>query len=248
MEKSGGLPASEHRTVARVMALLELVLSSGSEGLGLGELALTIDAPKSSVHGLVKGLLAAGYFRVDKGRYFPGPAVATLLAASPSVLPSIYHRTLEELAQRWGETSMLAALVGDSLVFVDAVEPSAVIRAAVILNERLSLWPRSAGKCFLAAMSPERLELYLRRNTSLPLSGPQMLDELARVRETGVGYNIGESTADYLSISSLIVNGAAPATFAISIAGPKSRMQDNLDEMAKSVLDAAVSLSSLECV
>ena len=118
----GGSPAAEHRTVARVMSLLELVLASNPQGLSLGELSSMIAAPKSSVHGLAKGLVATGYFREDKGRYVVGPAVSTLLAVGPSALPAVYHHALEELTQKWGETSMLATLVGDSVVYIDTVE------------------------------------------------------------------------------------------------------------------------------
>ncbi|UKA55205.1 IclR family transcriptional regulator [Arthrobacter sp. FW305-BF8] len=226
------------------MSLLELVLTSTPQGLSLAQLASMIGAPKSSVHGLAKGLVATGYFREDKGRYVVGPAVSTLLAAGPSALPAVYHHALEELTQTWGETSMLATLVGDSVVYIDTVESPSIIRASPTLNERLPLWPRSSGKCFLAAMSPERLETYLRRNKTLPVGREQILDELSKVRETNTGFNIGESIADHISIASPIVNGTAPATLAIALVGPKSRMEENMDQIAKSVRQTAASLSS----
>jgi DNA-binding IclR family transcriptional regulator len=247
MDSSGNgvLPVAEHRTVARVMSLLELVLTSGSQGVRLGELAALIDAPKSSVHGLAKGLVATGYFREDRGRYFIGPAVSTLLAVGPAALPSVFHHTLEQLTKTWNETSMLATLVGDSLVYVDSVEPRSVIRAAPHLHERLPLWPRSSGKVFLASMTQDRLERYLKRNP-IALPHEQLMDELARVRESGNGFNIGESIAEHISIASPIVIGQAPTTLALAVVGPKSRMLDQSDQIAESVREAAASLSGQE--
>src|SRR5690349_21554125 len=91
------MPTAEHRTVARVMSILELVIASDPEGVRLADLSTILDAPKSSIHGLAKGLVATGYFREDRGRYFPGPAISTLLAVGPTALPSVYHHALEEL-------------------------------------------------------------------------------------------------------------------------------------------------------
>jgi len=52
------------------MAILEHVLASDADGVRLLDLSAAIDAPKSSVHGLAKGLVATGYFREERGRYW----------------------------------------------------------------------------------------------------------------------------------------------------------------------------------
>lgn len=237
-------PAAEHRTVARAMSILELVLASDRQGMRLGELAAAIDAPKSSVHGLAKGLVAAGYFREEGGRYFTGPAISALIAVGPAALPSVYRHLLQELSRRWGETTMLGTLVGDSIVYLDCVESKALIRAAPELNKRLPLWPRSGGKCFLAFMEPRRRDAYLRRVEPDPVYAEDARRELEVVRETRVGVNIGGSIADHIAIASPITDGSAPVAVAVVIAGPKSRMQDHVDEIANSVRSAVDSLFS----
>ena len=50
----------EHRTVTRVTTILEAA-AAHPEGVKLTALSALLDAPKSSVHGLVSGLLATGY-------------------------------------------------------------------------------------------------------------------------------------------------------------------------------------------
>src|ERR1700754_1087736 len=129
-ERMGDTPAAEHRTVARVMAILEVVVGSGSAGARLQGLPGAIQAPKSSIHGLAKGLVAEGYLREADGRYFLGPAVSALLASGAPHVPAVYRPTLERLSKEYGETTMLGSLVGDTLVYLDAVEPAdAFIRA-----------------------------------------------------------------------------------------------------------------------
>jgi DNA-binding IclR family transcriptional regulator len=243
MTKGAAATTPEHRTVARVMSILELVLASDAHGMRLADLSAAIDAPKSSVHGLARGLVAAGYFREERGRYFAGPAISSLLAVGPTALPSVYHHGLEQLTGKWNETAMLVTLVGDSLVYLDSVESGEFIRAAPQLNKRLPLWPRSSGKCFLAFMEPKRLEAYLRRNHPAPADQERMRGELAEVRETHIGMNIGATIAGHIGIASPIIAGEAPVTVAIALAGPRSRMQDHLDEMAQSVRETAETLS-----
>ena len=236
-------PVAAHRTVERVMSILELVLDKEPEGMRLHDLSLAIDAPKSSVHGLAKGLIAAGYFREERGRYFAGPAVSTLIAGRSMALPSYYRRALKELTGKWNETSMLAMLVGDSMLYVDAVESDSFIRAAPTLNKRMSLWPRSAGKCFLAYMDAKRLEAYLRRN---PLGGPKDMDkirrELATVRDTRIGLNVGQSTVGHIGLACPIVVGDGPVSMAVAMGGPSARMEPNLDAMSLDLRETAASL------
>ena len=235
-------PAAEHRTVARVMSLLELVLASDPQGLRLGDLANSIDAPKSSVHGLAKGLVAMGYLREENGRYVVGPAISTLLAVGPSSLPSMYRHVMEDLTKRWDETTMLATLVGESVVYLDAVEPAAFIRAAPQVDKRLPLWPRSSGKCFLAFMDERKRGLYLRRNKDAPKDTPSLRAELEEIRRTNLAVNIGGSNQGHLGIASPIRLGDGPVTVAIAIVGPRGRMEDKMDKISKDLVKTVQSL------
>src|SRR4051795_8483300 len=61
--------AAEHRTVTRAVAIMELVAVGEPGGVRLGALAGPLGAPKSSIHGLAKGLVAVGYLREQDGRY-----------------------------------------------------------------------------------------------------------------------------------------------------------------------------------
>jgi DNA-binding IclR family transcriptional regulator len=235
--------AAEHRTVARVMAILEFVLASDSEGVRLLDLAVAVDAPKSSVHGLAKGLVATGYLREERGRYFLGPAISSLIAVGPTSLPDVYHHALEQLTARWNETTTLATLVGNSLVYVHAVESKEFIRAAPNLNVRMSLWPRSSAKCFLAFMDPRRLEDYLRKNHPEPADAEMVRKELETIRETRVGVNHVGAGGAHIGIASPVLNGDSQVMVAIAMAGPRSRMEERLEDMIQSLRETTEMLS-----
>jgi DNA-binding IclR family transcriptional regulator len=225
------------------MAILELVLASDAAGVRLLDLSAAIDAPKSSVHGLAKGLVATGYFREERGRYFPGPAISSLIAVGPTALPAVYHHALEQLTARWNETSMLATLVGDSLVYVHAVESKEFIRAAPDLNVRMSMWPRSSAKCFLAFMHPRRLEAYLRKHHPDPADAEMVLKELETVRETRVGVNRGGAGGAHIGIASPVLAGDSQVTVAVAMAGPRPRMEERLEDMIQSLRETTEMLS-----
>jgi DNA-binding IclR family transcriptional regulator len=55
--------------------------------------------------------------------------------------------------------------------------------------------------------------------------------------------NVGESIASDIGIASPPIFGEAPVTIAIALAGPRYRMQDHVDEMARSVRETAEALS-----
>jgi DNA-binding IclR family transcriptional regulator len=241
--RTGVEAVAEHRTVARVMAILELVVAGDATGVRLADLSGAINAPKSSVHGLAKGLVAEGYLAEGNGRYVLGPGMSALLASGVPNIPALYRPALEQLSERWGETAMLGSLVGDSLVYLDAAEPLGVfIRAVPQIHQRLPLWPRSAGKALLAFQGERQLEGYLRRQ-HLEMQRPAIREELARVRESRVGVNFGQSGAPHIGIASPIVAANRSVSMTISIAGPESRMAPHLEEITDSVREAAASLS-----
>ncbi|MEU2007130.1 IclR family transcriptional regulator [Rhodococcus sp. NPDC019627] len=236
--------AAEHRTVSRVMAILEMVVAGEPNGVRLGDLAAPIGAPKSSVHGLAKGLVAVGYLREQDGHYFTGPALFSMLGSGQPSLPAAYHHALEELTGKWEETTFIATLVGDSIVYVDRVDSPRLIRAAPDLHTRFPLWPRSAGKCFLAFMEPRRRDAVLRRTVAEPAERDRVKGQLLQIREASVAVNAGETEPDQAGIASPIINGPGPVTMAIAIAGPASRMAPNMEEIAESVRSAAAALST----
>lgn len=218
--------AKEHRTVSRVTTILERVAVQ-REGLRLGELVELLSAPKSSVFGLVKGLVATGYLREENGRYVIGPAVSALLApARPSIIDFV-QPVMDSLQQHFNETVSLCARVGTSIVYVDSTPSSHVIRYATPFRERRPLYPTSAGKCFLAYGSKSLRQSYLESR----FAGEQLeriKDELVQVEKTGLALNRGETLQDVSAVAApIFLNGQL--THCLAVAGPSSRIGDQLD-------------------
>lgn len=236
--------AAEHRTVSRVMGIIEAVAASEPRGLKLGELAEALDAPKSSVHGLAKGLVALGYLRENEIRYQTGPALPLLM---PTDAEGWRQRVITEqltiLRDKWGETAMAGILVGDSVAYVQSVESSQTLRASVPLNTRVQLWPASSGKCLLSTMPLKRLENYFKR---IGVDGDERTDaieELEQVKKQGFALNLGGTAVGMFGVASPIVLAGKPVTQTIAVTGPEVRLTGQLESLGLDVHEAAQAIA-----
>ena len=235
----------EHRTVTRIMAILEVVVASASNGLRLADLPDMVGAPKSTIHGLARGLLATGYIREKEGRYYEGPALAAL-GGGPRQASALYHRALESLVKEFHETAVLATLAGASVINIDIVEPDQTIRASPPLHQRRPMWPGSYGKVFLAHMDERRRDNLLRRQLPDARELPKVVAELNAARDLGFATNRGESDPELYGVAAPIASAGLGVTLAIGLAGPANRMADRLDEMGDAVRRIATELSTTE--
>lgn len=232
-----------HRTVSRVTAILEAVATE-PDGVRLTALTELLEAPKSSVFSLVKGLVNEGYLREESGRYHIGPAIAALLVAERPNLGERLHGVMSSLRNLFDETVMLATAVGDSIVYVAKEESHQLIRYSAPLHVRRPLYPTTGGTCLLAARSTARQERYLQAHFATAAERAAVREELQRVRERGVAFNRGQTVADVCAAGALVGTWGRPVA-ALSVAGPVARLEERLDEVAIAVSDGAVTATEL---
>lgn len=234
--------AAEHRTVSRVVKILELAAAS-VEPVRLAEVAKVLDAPKTSAHGLVKGLVATGYLRESGRGYLLGPAVSTLLGAVESPVGEVARPVLEKLREAFDETVILSVQVGSSVVYLDMVESTQFIRYAAPMRQRRPIYPTSTGKCFLAHLPEARREAILAEFLQDPDQLAEVRAELELVRAEGVAYNRGETVPDVTAAASLVpVPGGNPV--AVAVIGPTTRVEPRLPEIATAVRAAAEDITA----
>ncbi|QEU96522.1 MarR family transcriptional regulator [Streptomyces kanamyceticus] len=231
----------EHRTVSRVTGILEYVSRHG--GARVQELADALGAPKSSVFGLVKGLVSTGYLVEERGVHRLGPALGSLLPRAAQDLAGAALPTLEALRDHFGETAMLGTAVGDSLVYASAAESQQLIRYSAPLRTRRPLYPPSAGKVLLAHRPRTWSDAYLRTLVHDPADFEAARDELTQVRATGVAFNRGETLPDVTAAARpVLVGGEVRAV--IAVAGPTPRTAERLLDIADALVEAVDSVAA----
>ena len=234
--------SQEHRTVSRVTGILEFVARS-KNSVRLADMVNELDAPRSSIHGLVHGLASTGYLQVtEDGRYTLGNAVQALLV-NPSAQDQRVRTAMEALNLEFDETVTLVMVAGDYVIYTDAIESSQAVRYNPVLGVRRPLYLTSGGKCYLAHAPEDYREKYLNRHISTVAERSQALEELEKVRTDGYAVNMGETLPDLTAVSVPVFDNERVSAV-ITIGGPTSRISDNLDEIIREIRDTAARASS----
>jgi DNA-binding IclR family transcriptional regulator len=246
MEVADGGPR-HHRTIDRVTQILEEVVYN--PGIGFAELARALGAPRSSVHGFIRGLQANGWLYEENRRFYLGPAVYGLTIASGQIRAGqVSQEDLDALHDETGMTVFLGVEAGDDLFYVgDSGSGSdALTSFAARSNIRRELISTAGGKVLLASRPDAELDAYLRRKQAeQPELVSQFLAELPEIRKTGVAVNLRHQGAQ-LSLATIVRSGTgAPVATAI-IVGEAARARRRQAKLRDTLLRHANNWSRRE--
>lgn len=212
------------QSVDRAVRILGVL--QGSRRLGLSDIASRLDLPVSTVHGIVKTLVAHGMVEQDRGsgRYQLGPA--TLL------LGNVYLDTLEmrgraskwseELARRTGHAVRLGVLLMDDVVIVQHEPRPDGTRQMREVGIVIPAHACALGKALLAFRPDDRARVTastpLRAMTGETLVEPDLLDkELEATVSTGIATEADEAVLGDSGVAAPIFDGEHPAIGAIGV-------------------------------
>ncbi len=243
------------QSVGRIISILESLANSGG-GATLSELAVDTGAPKTSLVGLLAGLMAEGCLvRDEMGRYLLGQRFISLSmrATAGRELMMITRPALADLAEMTGETAVLGALAPDAdlATYLDKVESANPIRYAVTVGERRDLYCTAAGKVLLAGFDPAHLTAYLKATArqqftaSTITSIRDLRSELSRIREEGIARTRDERIEGASGLAAPIHGSGGDVIAALLIAGPSDRMAVNGDKNEQLVKEAAAACTRL---
>jgi len=242
---------SSPQSVTRVIQILEALCASPTP-IGLAQLTRTLNAPKSSVAALLRGLAEADFVIPTEGVYRLGPAAyglgSALLEARRRLQSSNFVREgMLRLAELSGETVLFAVRdsSGESLTYVDVIESRNTVRFTVSVGDRRPLYCTAGGRIILATLTNEELQAYLQGLKPEPFTSQTETNKLrlseiiAAARETGVAQTVDQAADGVNGTASAIRDAAGTVIGAIIVAAPSSRLQDRGAELARLVLEEA---------
>ncbi len=154
------------KQIANLFDLMEFFVRA-KRPLSVREIVDEFAWPRSSAFNIVSTMVERGYLYqpVPRGGYYPTTRWMELARelSDAQPLPESVHELLAELAHRTGETLLLAAPEGSSVVFIDVVESSADIRFIAHVGQRLPIQVAAAGRAILAQYSPPERAAILKR-------------------------------------------------------------------------------------
>ena len=236
--------SNQVQSVNRALRLLETVGARGP--LTAVQAAAELGLAVSTVHNMLRTLVARGYLLNSDGRYHIGPAV-TVLASQwdpAGALPGLVQPTLERLSQRSGHAALAAVVVGRSaqlIGFRSAPGPLVATSARGMSVDPLAL---AVGRVVVACSRERDWPMFVDTLTDLedanadvaqPRTREQWLDHLRAIAASGfcLKQPPGPDAVVALAVPVWASGGGVVCGLACSIPG----YQASADELA-ATLDA----------
>lgn len=236
------------QSVERVFDLLELITDAGGE-VTLSELASSTDLPLPTIHRLLRTLVAKGYIRqLANRRYALGPRLIRLGEGASKQLGALARPQLASLVDALGETSNMAVLDSDMVVYIAQVPSKHSMRMFTEVGRRAHTHATGVGKAILAQLDNETVRSIVTRAGMPTPTGmsigtfEDLIIDLDKIRERGYSIDEEEQEVGVRCFAMAIPN--APTPTAISVSGPVSRVDDAFAKRAVPLLrNAAATIS-----
>ncbi len=214
------------------------------EELGVTEISRLMALHKSTVFGLIATLELNGLLEKNEasGKYRLGLELFRLGTKVNSNLRKITVPYLEKLVARFHETVNLVVMDNLSVVYLEKVEGAHSMRTSTAVGKRFPLNCTAVGKAMLSGCSLEELEDKLQRMeyekcTEHTLGSREDVEKaLMEVRENGYAEDFEELEIGLVCVAAPIYNHLGSPFAAISVSGPKFRMNDELRKELSEVL------------
>jgi len=221
---------------ARVLAVLRH-LAENPAGSRLGDVAIALDAPKSSAHRALGALLQSGFARQDAaGAYHLGFDLLRLVFSYHEAwVPSLtVGPLLHRLAEETGETTHYGILVRQNIVYQAKVSPSRqTFQMSSVIGGSNPAYRTGIGKALLMHDLPDRasVERFVAEYGPLEARTPHTIctadalaDVLAEGRRNGYALDTQENDLGIVCVAlPLFLDSPSRPTGAISISAVVSR-------------------------
>ncbi len=251
-QSSGETRASTLSSVRNAVRVLKSFSTTDREW-GVTELSRNLELGKSTTHRLLSTLVEEGMLEqnAETGRYRLGLAVFDLAAAVPTQfdLHEAVLSPMTELRNRTGETVQVGVLDGREVVYIERLDSPSTSRVFMQVGRRNWAHGSATGKVLLAHLPRPQLMRTLTGWEPVALSDRTITDvaklrtELDEVRRRGFAINDRESEDEVISLAAPIRDHAGRTIAALSMAGPKDRIDPTNHRMVHEVMETAAHIS-----
>jgi IclR family transcriptional regulator, pca regulon regulatory protein len=220
------------QSVERALAVIR-TFSADRPELTLSEIARHTGMTRAAARRFVLTLADLGYLGVLDRKFYLRPTVLELGNTYLSVLsvPQAATPHLTHLSERLHETTSLAVLEGDDIVYVARIGPRRVISSGLTVGTRLPAYLTSHGRMQLACLPDEQLDDYLARvrlepRTAQTVTDPQVLRRrLLQARAQGWCLVDQELEEGVTSIAVPVRNGAGRVVASVNVGTHSRRLK-----------------------
>jgi len=218
-------------------------------GAGVSEIARAVDKPTSTVHDHLQTLEQEEYLVKEGTQYHVSTRFLQLgnQARSRKKVFEIAQPEVDELAEKTGEHSNLMIEEHGLGVFLYKARGPDAVQLDTHAGMRVPLQTTALGKTIMAFRPRSEVESYLDRH-GLPevtertiTDREELFETLDQVRERGYAYDDEERVKGMRCLAAPITDQEDRAIAAVSVSGPKSRMQGDRfsEEIPEQILRSA---------
>ena len=248
----------QHSSVKTVDRLVRILDSFSPEHptWSLAQLSVHLDLPKSTLHRFLTSLEAHGILRRDRDdrqwRLGYRLSIWGSLAAESTTLRHIARPVMRDLVEATGETAILTVCHDQTIICIERVETAHPVRMTLEVGTRRLPHAGASSKVLMAYLPEEEIQAII-RDQGLPklctntITDPEdLLTELARIRAHGHAESYEETDQGAWGVATPIHDRNGALVAAIGIAGPISRLADQLEQRYKTPCrQAALRISRL---
>ncbi len=238
------------KSLAKALSLLECLGGAGGRGMNLSQLANELQMPLSTAHRLLNSMLAAGFVEFDEHQGSWSVGLKTFIIGSTYLKKRDFvvcaRPLMADLVSRSGETSNLAILDDNKIIFIAQVECEEVMRMVVAPGSRGPAHATAVGKALLSALARKKA-LSIARSAGLfaltekTITEPEKFEEeLASIARLGYAIDDEEQKPGLRCIAANVYNEYGEAVCAISVSGPAVRIpRERMAQLSELVMDTA---------
>lgn len=241
------------KSLDNAITLLETI-ATASEDIGLSDVSRSAGVSKSAAFRILDTLVGRGLVAQDASskRYRLGPHLVYLgkVTIDQNTPVKIAHKYLVGLTEQFNEASHFVTFDGNNIVFMDKVESSRPASMGSRIGFSLPAYCTGTGKALLANMNADKLERYLEgynpkslTNNTL-ISRQELEADLGAIRQRGYSIDNEESEDGLMCIAAPVKSATGIVESAISISGPKQRIEPQKVSIAEAVIKASKQIST----
>ena len=233
--------------MVRALAILSSFDLDHSE-VGVSQVAELVGLHKSTAHRLLATLESQGFVsKTERSKYVLGRKVFELgaVAYAQGGFHGIVLEELGRLVERTSETAHLAVLDDAEVLYLEKVESKRTLRMPSAVGRRQPAHRTALGKVLLAHLDDRGLERVheRRRDDSGAARADEFMRELQAVRADGYAVDHEEIEIGLVCIAAPVTTLSGEVCAAVSISGPKARLQDDVQDNALLVRECCGALS-----
>ncbi|MBB6445234.1 IclR family transcriptional regulator [Bacillus benzoevorans] len=219
----------------------------------ISDISTSLGLNKSTVSRTMATLASEGFVYKDPEtkKYRLGFSILTLSGIINSNM-DIYKESqpvLNKLVEHIGETAHISILDHLEVIYLQKVECNHPVRFLTHVRKRNPAYCTSSGKVILAHSGDDLVKAIidngLKKYTRNTITDPDKLRaHLKEIREMGYAYSVEEFSEGVITIAAPIYDYTGRVIAALSVVGPKQRIQQHkIPAIAKKVMSASLEIS-----